>query len=720
MKDYNMAEQLIDFGQSSEPKYSLRGFLNKQETPMPIAQDIAQAITVTHNAYKAYSQVEDEAQQAKYFNANIEFNNLKKEQQDALLGAGEDVNKIRETLDAYRPRIEGLSDKYELSDKYKATLGGAIESHNSGWEEKYRGYYNAQQDSVAKANIAEVASNMIGNSNIQDTAIIMQALKEYYKITTGKDDRTASTAVANPYINAKLGSIDPDSLTWQQAKDIKKDLSTVLTSFDNKITSDAHYREALNIADRMQEEVRKREEGRIADMVKTGTVPQKVMNTVIDKAIKDGIIQTPEQAELYKADYQERLLDKEAKTASRELMKEGRTVEEFKYLFDLSKKPPEEAKKFLDGLVSEGKLRRDRADYLLRDYERDLNTLLKPKIMAENKEAYARLKTSGGTEGLTSSQAETLARSTKEDGSLGVDDIKFLREFKFREVYEKAPKVFINSGLVDVPPEMHTEAVAVANSKIDLAYQSGDFEAVSKLHNNYGAKGNIEDFFSKELVSPKDFQATAQKYERIKADNPASYEYIVGKDNALKIETIKRLSAMYGGQVTPDIMLKAEQQMKQPIDLSNDQMAKRTRAIQDSKITDIKAFNSDITGYMQTGMPFNDALKKAEANQKANTFGTFNFTGVERTIDSKAKGQIEDDFKVSFSDKQSKIKGASFNKATGTMWWSEAGNTFAYDTKLDYNGWVSYLHTKALKDKEVKPETLTERFDRRLREDGRK
>lgn len=714
-----MAENQIDFGQTSTPQYSLRGFLNKQETAMPIAQDIAQAIQVTHNAYKMYSQVEDDAQQAKYFNANIEFNNLKKQQQDALGSAGEDVNKIREVLDTYKPQIEGLSDKYQLNDKYKSTLGGAIESHNSGWEEKYRGYYNAQQDSIATANIADVTRNMIGTTKPEDIPATLQGLKEYYKVTTGKDDRQASSAVATPFINAKLSSLQDEELTWEQAKTIKKEMETNLLKFDGKLASDSKFREALNLTDAIQEQVRKREEGRVADMIKAGDRPLKTMETVINRARADGIILTDEHAAMYKAEYKDKLLDKDAKNKARRLIDEGRTADDFKYKFALSGKSEEEAKTYLDSLVSEGKMRKDRAGYILRDYKHDLDKQLAPKIAAVNKEAYAKLKVSGSTDGYTLSQVETLARSTSKYGSLGVDDLRFIQEFQFREIAEKAPNKFMDAGILGVSPEYQQQAMKVADNKIDEYFQKGDMEAVSKLHNNYGVKGNISTFFSKALVDPKNFKTIAQNYEAIKQMNPASYQKIVGEDNALKIEAVRRLQILSGSPTaTPDIYLKAEQQMKQPILLSRDQLDKQTALVQSEKITDIAGFTSDIKGFMQVGMTFSEAKDEAIKKSKANTFGTFNFTGIEQTVTDKAKGQISDDFTTSFTNKNSKVIGAVFNKATNTMWWSEKNNSLAYDTKQTYNEWVRELHNKAVVAREVTPETLQERLDRKRRNIG--
>ena len=80
-----MADNGIDFGQTSQAKYSLNSLVTPQLAGSNIAQDMAQAITVGGNLCKYFSQNADEANQAKYFNAVTNFNNLKSQQQQELL-----------------------------------------------------------------------------------------------------------------------------------------------------------------------------------------------------------------------------------------------------------------------------------------------------------------------------------------------------------------------------------------------------------------------------------------------------------------------------------------------------------------------------------------------------------------------------------------------------------------------------------------------------------
>lgn len=292
-----MAETGIDFGQSSTPKYSLRGFLNKQETAMPIAQDMAQAMVVASNAVKTYSAVEDEAQQHKYFNATIEFNNLKAQQQEALGSVGNDLTKQREVLDAYKGTFSSLSDKYELSDKYKASLGGAVESHNSGWEEKYRSVYNARQESIALDNISQVSANLVGVPK-EDAATTLQALKEYYKTMTGGDDRTAGINVFNSYFNSKVTSLEAQDMNFEQAKQFRKDIVETAKLADPKIISTDAYEKAKNTADTLVSTYRAKAEDDIKALVSTSSVPDKLLKETLDRAISDGIL-TREKANGY-------------------------------------------------------------------------------------------------------------------------------------------------------------------------------------------------------------------------------------------------------------------------------------------------------------------------------------------------------------------------------------------------------------------------------------
>lgn len=694
MADNNM----LNLGQSSETKYSLKGYLNKQETVAPIARDIAQAIQVADNTFKGFSEIQDKATQSRYFNAVTDFNNLRTQQQDDLGAVGNDLNAQRQVLDKYKDSFNSLSTKYELDDKYSAQLGTSIESHVSGFEEKYRSLYNAQQKDIALSNIADVTSAMIGNAKVEDVAPTLQGLKEYYKSVSGADDRTASIEVAKNFYNAKLTSfaLSKENASYEQATLMRKELEASLVKFDNKITSDAGFRAAINTADALVEERRRLEEEKLKDVIKAGTVPLKTVNTMISDYRRRGIITTDEQAVLYQATYKDNLMDKDAKEESRRLMKEGRSADDFKYLFELSGKSVEEAKSYLDTQVKEGKIRSDRAGYILRDYARDLNREQKAKDISAFKDIISEAINTKSSLGINVKQMETMYRAASKDGSLSAEDRKQLDEHRLKYLSENNPELFAKTSLNNYSSQEIEEAKKVAGYRIEDAYKSDNpnrIAMIAQLNTNYTAKGELQTYIGSQLEDPKNFDKVYNDYVQLSKALPNSYKEIMGNDNVLKIQAIARIKSLEAnGQVTADVMRKAEESLKQDIKFEPAQEKKVNNYISSNKISDVNGYRESIKGYMRIGKTFSDAVDLTDKEFTQLIVGSNNLTGLKGvTLNNKQKDMLTTGIDLVKSETNNLIDGAIYNKATDTIWFSTKGNQYAFNTGMNYNQYSRYI-----------------------------
>lgn len=681
-----MADNGIDFGQSSQVKYSLGALRTPTIAGQDIARDYAQAVQVGANIGNYLQQDADKANQAKYFNANIEFQNLQYDQQNALNDAGYDLNKQREVLNNYNERYKSLADKYELNDKYRATLGGAVETHINGLEAAYGKVYNARKQDEAIGNATTVIANNNGN-DAESSKLVLDQMRTYLKENTGLSDREIGDKIAGAYINAKAASLDdPNNITLDVASQMTKDLKTVLEGYDPKITTSTLYKEGLRGFQAIQEHARAREEDKIKDLVLTGSTPEKAMFKIIDDAVKSGVIKTYEQAGLYKSQYRDRLVSIQEREERRQLLEEGRTAKDFQYAFELSGKSESEAKAYLDKKVASGEIRQDRADFMLRHYSKDLNKEAVQRASGALKEEIAKLKVSSGTGGYSVQQVEKMMRATSTTNSLDAEDISYLKVHSYKVAYETTPKQFSEVPLFSIPADSQQEAKTVARFAIDDAFKKGDLSLVASLHSNYGVTGQLPNYFSTTIDKPVAFQEVKQIYDKFKQAFPSSYKELVGTDTAAKIGLLDRIKRMSGATIiTPNMILEAEEQYKQPVTFDQNSWNKFNNMVTSNKVTDTGTFRTSIEDYMRLGKSFSDASKLALAEVTPNIYKTVNLSGLPISLNSKQKELLDESIKILYTDKNSLISGFAYNKGTNSMWYSTKDNMFAKEV-LDQDG----------------------------------
>ena len=539
-----MADNGIDFGQSSQEKYSLRPFLNKQETPIPIAHDVAQAIQVADNAFKAYKSVDDEANQARYFNATIDLTNLKSQQQDALLNAGNDLNAQRQILDQYKPILEGLSDKYELNDKYRATLGASVESHNSGWEEYYRGKFNAQQKGVAQSNIAVVASTLVGVPK-EDAARTLEGLREYYKIMTGEDDRTAGINVFTPYADSKISSVNKDTMTLDQARQLQKDILETGKLADPRITATDAYMVSKEKTDTITEHFRAKEEKVLREVLSLADRKPDEAIKMVNDARKRGVIFTDDEASYLKSKYTEDYIDKQAKVRNREYVASNReislmsnklaydsvTPKEFEAtMLEAAKNNKWDERQVMDEIV---KYRKPYEQQIMKaqihDNENKLNDIKSNKKVVKPEELQNIIEGAHASTGVIPSEDRTLMRT---------NNFEYLHEntnylMKFDDAIEK--------GLLLPTDKEHY--IKVGNSKVDklasTAFASKskrDLESLNLMIESTNQVGSIPNMLAKSFNSAKtdedsglrQIEQTVNMADMLISNNPNKASAILG------------------------------------------------------------------------------------------------------------------------------------------------------------------------------------------------
>lgn len=708
-----MSDQGIDFGQSSQLKYSLTTLTTPQIAGTDIARDVAQAIQVGGNLGKYVEQEKDKATQARYFNSVTEFNNLRSDQQQELFDAGLDLDKQRSVMDKYKSKFVDLSTKYELDDKYKAQLGSSVESHVNGLEEKYRTLYNARRGDIAEANMAEVAATLTA-SRKEDAIPTLQALKEYYKTETGADDRTAGVKVAKQYINAKLSSIDTDNMTFEEAKTLKSDLKTILTSADNKITTDIYFKDTMLASDRIVEAKRREEEGRLQDLIKVGQTSEKAMNQMISNYRSRGIITTDEQALLYRETYKNNLLEKDARAEALRYRLDSKAAQDAEWRIVAGKyKTVDELRGALDNNPEFKNLIPDHKEAIIGRFGKDIAKEENKALKANYKEILGFVDTNmtphlpDGTS-VTPEMYTLMQRTVSEDGSLNEAAQKANRQFsilykadKNKEEFAKIPMYTFGAGQQD--------AKTVANSLIDSIYNSNDankYQVLSQLHSNYGVKGNISQYIEKDLQDPTKFKETYQKYVTLKQSLPSAYTDILGKDNVAKLEMVNNLMLKNKLQEpTPDIYRLADELYKQKVVYSTSDQKDIQNALNRNQFVDTSGFLSDIEDFRRMGMTMNSSIKAAsEKRQQLKIGDSIDLTGLERELNTKQKDLLQDTLshvqnKYSVDKGNSPIVGLVYNKGTGTMWWSIKGNTYGINEGLSFDAFMSKYARELEKNK---------------------
>lgn len=700
--------QGIDFGQSSKIEYSLSSLTTPVENNSNIARDAAQAIQVGSNLGKVIQGEKDEADQANYFNSVIDFNNYRSDQQKELFDAGMDLNKQREVLDKYNSIYNMLPNKHGLDEKYSAQLGTSIEGHVSGLEEKYRSVYNARRADEAEANMAEVSSTLTTVPK-EDAATTLKALKEYYKLETGADDRTAGVKVSKQYINAKIASVDPESMTFEQAKDFKKDLKDVLTTADSKITTDINYRETIQATDKIIEVKRREEEGKLQDLIKIGQVPTNTMNKMIDDYRKRGIVTTDEQTMLYKETYKNILLEKEARAEALTYRLDSKAAQKAEWAILANKfDSVSELQQVLNTSPEFKNLLQEHKDAIVGHFQTTFNKEKNKALQAQDKELLGFLqanKTNIAPDGTEVSPQEytRMHRNISSDGSLNAEAQKDIATHVLIGTASKNPEMFAATPLYAYPSAGVDSAKEVANTQMDKAFQENRMDIVSAINSNYGVKGNISTYFSGALENPSNFKDTYQRYLQVKQAMPASYKEVIGKDTALKLEAINRISTLTGGQITTDVYQKAEEIIKQEVFLQPEQRKKISSSIADNKISDINGFNESIIDFMRVGKTFSEASELAKKEFATNVVGNINLTGIPNvTLNSKQKDLLKTGMDEIIAKKDSNINGALYNKATNTIWVSTKGNMYARDSKMNFDQFMGFLSEELAKRPKAK------------------
>lgn len=691
------SNQGIDFGQSSKVEYSLSQLTAPQENNYNIARDTAQAIQVVGNLQQVVEGEKDKADQANYFNSVIDFNNSRSDQQKELADAGMDLNKQREVLDKYKSIYSMLPEKYSLDTKYSAQIGASVEGHINGLEERYRSVYNARRADEAEANMAEVSSTLTAVPK-EDAANTLRALKEYYKLETGADDRTAGSKVIKQYINAKITSVDPESMTFEQAKDFKKDIKDVITTADSKYVTDGNYRDTLQATDRIIEIKRKEEEGKLQDLIKVGQVPTKTMNKMIDDYRKQGIVTTDEQTMLYKETYKNILLEKDAKAEALTYRLDSKAAQTADWAILANKfDSVTELQHTLNTSSQFKNLLPEHKDAIIGHFQKNFDKEKNKALQAQDKELLGYLQTNktnvapDGTE-VNPKDYVRMHRNISSDGSLGADAQKDIQNFTLIGIANKNPEMFSATPLYSYPSSSIDSVKSIADVQLNTAFQNNRMDLVSAINSNYGVKGSISTFFESSLENPTNFKETYQKYTQVKQALPASYNDVVGKENAMKLEAINRISTLNGGSVTPDIYQKAEEIIKQQIFLQPDQQKKLSSNISDYKISDINGYRESVIDYMRIGKSFSESNELARKEFTTNIVGNVNFTGVPNlTLNTKQVDLVTTGMKELFTNKDSLIDGAVYNKGTGTMWFSVKGNTYAKDTGMNFDSFMYYL-----------------------------
>lgn len=694
-----MADNGIDFGQTSQVKYSLNSLQTPQIAGMNIAQDMAQAITVGGNLGKYFSQNADEASQAKYFNAVTNFNNLKAQQQQELLEAGADLTRQRAVLDKYTADFGRLSTEYELNDKYSTTLGSSIQAHNDGLETTYRHYYNAQRKDEALANTTEVITASLGLSKEQ-LATQFDSLKSYLATEAGLTDRAAGTAISKIYANSIINSLSSkEDLSYEEAKAARDSFKEVLTSYDPKIIGDEGYKQALNGFSTIAEQQRTKRYQELIDNIRLGNRPIKETLKAIDNETASGVV-SKDKAEYVKAlavkEYTHQqamevnanttLANREIALSRNQLVYSNVSPEEFeKKMFALADKNGWDKRMVMDEISSYKKSYGNEINKeAVRQAKSELNDIKSRDIVVAPEKANS-LVVNSTTDGVVSEENNTWAR---------------MNNFRFIQQDSKDFMSFtdaVKSG--HLVPSDYSEYTKAANNEATKAIMTGNLSLFSKLHSTYGVKGNIDKFITDQISDPNNYGMIKQQYDSIKSQFPNSYKDIIGKDNAGMIEMIDK-EVKLTGKLTPDSIRNAENRFKQNTKLLHDdsKMKQITTKATNNGIVDVNGFQADVLDYMQLGKTFSEALDLSIKDNKETTHKSFNFTGAGVTLNNDIKQLLDNGFKNEFTDKHSNITGFVYNRGTRTMWASVAGNTMAFDTKDSYDLFIKRMERYADKE----------------------
>lgn len=688
-----MADTGIDFGQSSQEKYSLRGFLNKQETPMPIAQDVAQAIQVADNAFKSYEAIDDKSNQARYFNAITDFNNLRTQQQDELGTVGNDLNATRQVLDKYRPQLEGLATKYQLNEKYTSDIGSKVEGHNSGWEEHYRGKYNAQQEGIADTNIAEVIKSMqtIG-VNKDDVHNTLLGLKEYRKQMTGSmDERVTSVKIAEMFGNARMVSLDKDTLTFKEANAVNDETLAIMEKFDSKITTTAEYRKIKDAFDFVKEKKRTEEEKTFDKYLKEARVPPKEAAKAIATKVAEGIVK-PEQAEVMRLTAENNYIDAMASIRSREYTASNREISLASNGLAYNNATPEEQEKKLLALAEKnGWDKRQVMDEIVR-YRKPYEAAIMKAAVDKSKEKVGYLleeKTivHGGKEVTPTEFKDEVITSS--NGTFGQEQQNKVNAYDVMYRMQKNPEIAarMDKGEWGVhADDASKNAPVIAKNRL----YSGDIEGVASMAKSYGGESlKLGESFNRGFLSKDQatFNGTMQAYTALKQALPNSYTDVVGKELAIEMGIMSDMLAKSGKQI-PDERLwsDVEQAVKTPINLHDRTYTAPLESLNTfmtkKGITNRHEMVERFNGRIKMGGNASDVVSEITDSWNKLDVGNPNVDvfSYGKDIDNFTKKTLDNGAKYISEISAGAVTGYTYNSGTKTMWFSTPTNKFAYRT----------------------------------------
>lgn len=715
-----MADNLLNLGQSSETKYSLKPFLNKQEIPIPIAHDIAQAIQVSDNAFKAYKSADDEANQARYFNAVTEFNDTRTQQQDEMLAAGNDLNAQRLVLDKYRPQLEGLSTKYELNKKYTADLGSKVEGHNSGWEEYYRGKYNAQQEGIADTNIAEVIKSMqtigVGANDINNTLL---GLKEYRKNMTGSmDDRITSVKIADMFGNTRITSMDKDTLTFKQASDIKSETLSIMEKFDPKITTTAEYRKVKDAFDFVEEKKRVDEANVFEKTIKESHMPPKEAAKAIATKVAEGVVKK-EHAELMLLTATNNYTDREAvlrnQAYTESNRKESEAEKELKYTYyqhALNDTPLEDMQKVMYDKGAKLGLDRRIVDHYIDTYRKPLESAIAKKQVGQLKEKIGNLLENkvivhNGKEVTPEEFKEDIKLTS--DGVYGQEQQNKFNAYNIQYIATKSPEAF--AATPKAAWGVHSDD---ASKNVSMVAQhhliTGDIGKVAKLAESYGGEAlKLNEFFNIGIMSkdPDTYNKTLTAYVALKKALPLSYDDVIGKELSKKIGMMSDIMMKSKDTMpTPNTWDAVENSLKNDINYED----KKYRTPQESLNTFMTKMG--ITNRKEVMDKFNNRIRLGgepsvigkeiqEAYTKLDTGNpNVDIYSYGKEVDSFTKDTLNKGTEYLTKISAGAVTGYVYNPATKSMWLSTPTNKYAYRTMENIEDFTKEIHSNMLVAKE--------------------
>lgn len=706
---------MIDFGQSSTPKLSLRPFLNKQEVPMPIAQDMAQAIQVAGNAGKMFSQVEEEAQQARHFNALTAFNNIRSQQQDEMLAAGNDLNAQRQVLDKYKTDFASLQSIYGLNEKYSADLSTKIEGHTSAWEEHYRGKYNAQQEGIADTNIAETINSMmtVGVSK-DDITTTLSALKEYRKQMTGSsDERTTASKIADIFGNARITSMDKDTLTFKQARDNKNETLSILEEFDPRITTTAEYRKIKDAFDYVEEKKRVDEANTFEKTLKEAHVTPKEAAKAIAVKVAEGIVK-PEHAALMlltaKNNYEDREAILRNRAEAEANKKENAAEKELKLLFFQlanNEVPLEESKTLLYDKATSLGIDTRYADHYIDTLKKPIEAAIAKKQVNFEKEKIGNLLENKVIthDGKEVSPEEFKASVINAYGVYGQEQQSKYNAYKIQYLALKSPEMFADTpkaswGVHD------NDAAAVAPLVAQQHLVSGNISKVAKLAESYGgANLKLSEFFGNGFRSkdPATFNATMTAYGALRQALPNSYDDIMGKELAIEMGIMQTMLEKSGKQVPDErTWTDVEHAVKNPVDYNSRPYtaAKEslTTFMNKRGITNRSEIYHKMDGLIKMGAQASDAASFIQDSYKKLDIGNPNVDifSYGKEVDSFTKDVLNKGTEYIKELSAGAVTGYVYNPATKSVWYSTDTNKYAYRTNESLEEFTKNLHANMI------------------------